>query len=224
MGKEESRAAAYSRLWHVLMKLIPRVSNSCCPFPHGGCTPNSWRGCRPLLSDHSFHDSSADAGHPFQTHLSFVLYRPRYFSSASVHSQPNRWTRELCNVHAIFICMHSDGHCTDNEQFDVSRYKSLIGCSFFQHFLYTSCSTSSQVSQFVTTLLCLTSDLISCADFVWFYTFCRLETAPLSLGKETGQVTINDSSQRNFWIVVCAWMRGRDLNHNNYYCRSMVTV
>ena len=32
----------------------------------------------------------------------------------------------------------------------------------------------------------------------------RLETTPLSLGKETGQVTINDLSQRNAWNVVCA--------------------
>ena len=32
----------------------------------------------------------------------------------------------------------------------------------------------------------------------------RLETTPLSLGKETGQVTIKDSSQRNAWNVVCA--------------------
>ncbi len=31
----------------------------------------------------------------------------------------------------------------------------------------------------------------------------RLETTPLSLGKETGQVTINDSSQRNAWNVEC---------------------
>ncbi len=31
----------------------------------------------------------------------------------------------------------------------------------------------------------------------------RLETTPLSSGKETGQVTINDSSQRNAWNVEC---------------------
>ena len=35
------------------------------------------------------------------------------------------------------------------------------------------------------------------------YLLTRLETTPLSLGKETGQVTINDSSQRNAWNVVC---------------------
>ncbi len=95
------------------------------------------------------------------------------------------------------------------EELEVVTMSYLIDCSFYEvcipeALLLRSCVYSNLWLSF---LISHEHKFVVCVLLDW-------KPRLFLWGKETGQVTINDSSQRNAWNVVCARMRGRYLNHN----------